>query len=55
MSSNELDLVYLLRDKIKKSKGFGGKNRFLGDYKTLKVIRKSERTKENSNESGVAI
>lgn len=31
------------------------KRRFLGNYKTLKVIPRSKRTKENCNSCGVAI
>lgn len=41
--------------KKKTTGAFGGRKRFLGDYKTLKVIPRSKRTKENCNASGVAI
>jgi len=38
----------------KKTKGaFGGSDRFLGDYKTLKVLPKSKRTKDNCNKQGI--
>jgi len=60
--SHELDLIHLLRDrtskKNRKGKGkgcFGGNNRFLGGYNSLKVIPRSKRTKENCNEYGVIL
>jgi len=40
--------------KNKKAKGkFGGQDRFLGEYTTLKVISKSKRTKKNCNKQGI--
>ncbi len=41
--------------KTKLSKGaFGGQDLFLGDYKTLKVLSKSKRTKDNCNKQGIS-
>ena len=39
--------------KVKDKGCFGGKDRDLGDYKTLKVIPRSKRTKDNCNKQGV--
>lgn len=40
--------------KIKPKGQFGGvDNRFLGKYETLRVLKRSERTKENCNAHGV--
>lgn len=38
----------------KQTKGaYGGKNRYVGDYKSMKVVPRSKRTPENCNEYGV--
>lgn len=50
-----INQYYANRAKRKTAKGaFGNKiNKSIGDYKTLKVIPKSERTKDNCNNHGI--
>lgn len=41
--------------KSRLTKNAHGKIKFLGDYKTLKVLKRSLRTKDNCNEFGVEL
>ena len=46
-------LQNIFKNKPKVKGAFGGKTKFLGDYKTLKVIPRSKRTPDNSDKFGI--
>ncbi|MGD2071947.1 MAG: hypothetical protein PVG65_00450 [Candidatus Thorarchaeota archaeon] len=51
---NVFEILYTPKSHKKTKGAFGGiKNRFLGIYKTLKVIPRSKRTKKNCNKEGI--